>query len=340
MSGTIGNIIAQESFDWVATTTSSSVVPLAYRRHATIFNDFGFTTGVYEGYALNVSGGSNLLFTELLAHSAGFFCCHVKINGAAWNETIFSFTTNDGSKIFGVRFYHGTQKIEIQNASGVAVATSTGTYAKDQWYWMNIKYNIADSGGEVTVRLDNAATTDFVTWTGDTKSGANSNIYRVYLESTYSPCAIDNVIMHQPGTYLSERRMSVQRATGDSSYATDFVPSTGVSNYAMVDDITPSLTDYVSSTTVGNIDLYTRGAVSIEAIDSVTYCTLAAKTDVGNRELAHVTRTSGINYETAGIPVSATPFIYETHYTTNPATGVAWVTSDVNATEFGFKDKA
>lgn len=119
-----------------------------------------------------------------------------------------------------------------------------------------------------------------------------------------------------------------------------WTPSAGA-NYTCVDETTPNDdTDYVSSSTVGNVDTYTMQdtPAGTGAISGLAVTIRIKKDDANSRLVAAVLRIGGVDYvhpTPQGVPggYSYLQFIW----TLNPATGTAFTKAVVDALEAGYK---
>lgn len=170
------------------------------------------------------------------------------------------------------------------------------TFRSVQW-----KVTISDTVGVAEVKVDNITV---ITLTSqDTKNTANAYITQyqlgeVYTAGTYDHYIDDFWIVDTTGgvndTYLGDQRVQCcfPAAEGDQA---DYTPSTGTNNAALVDE-TPANddTDYVESSTVGNIDLYTitvsPSIPTAATVAGVQVCTTDKKTDSGTRTARHKIR--------------------------------------------------
>lgn len=115
----------------------------------------------------------------------------------------------------------------------------------------------------------------------------------------------------------------------------------GVSNaYQAVDETVPnSDTDYITGSTVGDIQLFTFGTISsTNDIHAIIPIPFAEKTDSGTATLASVALIGSTIY--TGTTKSPSAGSYEFHpdpWTTNPATGITFTTTEFNNIQIGVK---
>lgn len=120
--------------------------------------------------------------------------------------------------------------------------------------------------------------------------------------------------------------------------STQFTPTSGA-NWTNVDETDRSTADNVSSSTVGNTDLYTLGdlpanVVTVHGVRALGYW---QKSDAG-------ARTANLPIRSGGTTNNGASYVLPTSYSyalrllpLNPVTGVAWTISEVNALEAGVR---
>lgn len=114
---------------------------------------------------------------------------------------------------------------------------------------------------------------------------------------------------------------------------------TGASNgWEAVDETPPNTSDYIASSTVTDISLFTMGDIAsnyeIFAVQTLDY---SDKTDAGTAQHEHVLRVNATNYNSATtfVPSNSSPAYNAQIWETSPDTGVTWTILEVNALEFG-----
>jgi hypothetical protein len=124
----------------------------------------------------------------------------------------------------------------------------------------------------------------------------------------------------------------------------DFTPSTGIDNYALVDDpsASPSSSDYVDSDTNTEQDFYDYAnlpATGLGAIHAVNVISDAAMETVGNRTLkpkfraVSTAEADGANFVVQGTTLLSHPVILEI----DPVTSTTWTQSEIDGGEFGIE---
>jgi hypothetical protein len=116
-------------------------------------------------------------------------------------------------------------------------------------------------------------------------------------------------------------------------------PSTG-DNYACVEEVPASETDYVKVNAIGNIDTYAAGNLvgTVGSVKCVQVQALAISEGAPTpTRLQLVARSGAVDYFSADILVPATSATLANIWETDPATAAAWTEGGVNAMEIGVK---
>ena len=260
-----------------------------------------------------------------------------------------------------VAFYDsGSEQVTVHlNSSGKLYvargATVLGTGATvlsiNVFYYIEVKATIDNTVGAVTVKIN--GTTEITITGADTQQTANASANQIIIGGdqfstgggtfkTYD----DLVIWDTSGTanndFMGDIRVQALLPSGAGT-TTAWTPSSGA-NYTDVDESAPNDdTDYVSSSTPGQIDTYAMGnltsvAGTIKAVQSLLY---ARKDDAGVRTIAPVFHISATDYVQANLPDLTTSYQYLPQILeVSPATAVAWTLAEINAMEFGAKEVA
>lgn len=137
-------------------------------------------------------------------------------------------------------------------------------------------------------------------------------------------------------TFLGDCRVDTLLPTSDGT-SQQWTPSTPGTHYTLVDDSTPNTTDYVASQTVGHRETY--GMQDLSAVTGTIYgvqvALAALKSDAGARSVKPLL-LSGASEGLGTTAALSTSQTYTRHLqTTDPATGVAWTESAINAMQAG-----
>lgn len=242
----------------------------------------------------------------------------------------------------------GHYKVFRDGLNGTLLGTGTlSVYMrKDRWTHIEARVTIHESAGVVKLWVDGVLVFD---QTGlDTQNGGTGVINNIHLGDTWSSAGMsaywDDLVVADATSASGNETLGdcrvealIPNGNGNSS---QWVGSDGNStdNYLLVDEIPPSSTDYVESSTVGNKDTYAFGNLTSTSgtVLAVQKSAFAAKTDAGSRSIALVSRLSGTEVDSSNHSLSTSYAYYSTVEETKPGGG-AWSISDVNNAEFGVK---
>jgi len=137
--------------------------------------------------------------------------------------------------------------------------------------------------------------------------------------------------------FLGDSRIITLKPNGAGA-STQWTPSAN-SNYQNVDDTTSDGdSTYNYSGTVGQIDTFAMEDISGSGtIKGIAINLVARKDDASARQVSPITRVGSTNYEGSAHTMAATYVMYQSIRETNPATASAWLVSEVNAAEIGYK---
>ncbi len=234
---------------------------------------------------------------------------------------------SDGALVFG----RGDFTTNLIAASSAGLLSTNGI-----WHYAEVVLTRASgTSGAVAVYLDGTQVINEAA----TNTGA-SNIDRIVfgIDGAFSTTRIfDDLYIMDTASRVGERRIDVLRPSADTADK-DWVASTGVNNYAVVDETTfNDDTDYVSSATPGALDLYDLANLSFTPanITAVQVTYRARKDDATTREVRANIKSGGTtaNGATRGLTTSYQTFF--DLYETDPNTSAAWAASAVNALQAG-----
>lgn len=230
--------------------------------------------------------------------------------------------------------------------AGTVLATSTVALALGQWYYLELKATLHDTTGAIELRL-NGVTVASVT-NVDTKNAGTKTVFdtvQISIATGGNGMRIDDLyLLNGAGSRLNDFLGDVAIETlfpSGNGATSQFVGSDGNStdNYALVDEATPSATDYVGGATVGDTDTYTFGDLlrTGGTVHGVVATAYAANSDAGARGLALVARPGSTDRPGSGQALTTTYTPYREVWEQNPDTSTDWTVAAVNAAEFGVK---
>ena len=225
-----------------------------------------------------------------------------------------------------------------------AVATTTETYNYGEWILLEMYYKCDDSVGRWILKVNGIPTS--VDFTGDTRYGGATGLIdniRIGTDaySSWPPNAhIDNIVF-DTANWIGDTRIAGIKPSGAGN-STQWTPSAG-SNWDCVDEAPESDADYVSITSMDQVDTYAADDLPAEAyaVKSVQVSARARKqSSVAPQNIALAVRTGGADYFGSDSPLG---FSYDGHtalWENNPGTASPWTPSEVNGAEIGIKSRA
>ncbi len=240
----------------------------------------------------------------------------------------------------------GSLEIRRGTSGGTILATSTltGLIVAGTYQHVEFSFTISDTVGTFDIKINGIA----VAWslvtgtitTQDTRNGGTAAVTRLFWWFSQTGQDWTDLYYNQSG-YWGDGRIEMLKPTAEGN-SSQWTPSTGTDNSALVDDQTPNDdTDYVSSGNVGDkdtnvmADLVSTGG-TIQCVQGVDYF---RKDDAGVRSIVGVMRLSGTEVDSAVASSSSTYSYLRDPRTTKPGGG-AWAIADVNNNEKGYKVNA
>jgi hypothetical protein len=305
-------------------------------------------------YALRITSGSAQIYQG--AEKGEFLVAMpFRHNGVQSFFGVILSWTNGATVLGSVRINPTAHTISIY-VGNTSVATSVGALANlNTKYVMSIHVKIADADGIIEVRADGQ---DMVSFSGDTKPGANTGATDIYIGSptiTYSftnYAYFDSILLNDttgPGpdnTWPDYAPLYPIFPTGNGTYS-QMTGSDGnqVDNYALVDDMPGNGdTDYVKATQADLIDSYAATDPVIPegaTINSVIIKASPRKTNAAvDTQIAIGLRSGGVDAVGAdtSLPTAYGQMIQQ-RFTLDPADNQAWTPEKINALELLIKSR-
>ena len=216
------------------------------------------------------------------------------------------------------------------------------------WHYIEFKITFHDTAGSVEVRL-NGASTPFFSVTGvKTKQPGQNNIGAIWfgdrdnasLGYGYTFYLDDFYLCDDTGTtnndFLGECRVETLVPTSDTS-TNEFVPSTGTDHFALVDETTSSTADYLTSTIVGQKELFNVTDLSntpaiIYGVQATAYM---GKTNIGPKQAKILVNSNSTESASDAIDLNTSPIAYTMLLETNPDGNIAWDQTSIDAIQIG-----
>lgn len=300
------------------------------------------TSGIFNGGSTG-SGYRTFANTSTLVAGVWFKPISSIVNSAV---PILAFA--DGSTVqVGVGTTSTAGCRAYRNTTANILGTSASSLLLGQtWQRLEVKIVFHASAGSVEVRYNG---TQVINVTGvNTIATANAYANRVYIYWTSSDATTPNLDdlylldTNSPGPtdFLSDWRVRTLQPNAAGSSA-QFTPTSG-SNYDRVNDVPPSATDvaYVSSTTVGHIDLHAMADVptTVSGIQAVAHSIQTRSDDGTPTGTARSKLKSGATTSNGSTVTLTGSYQHQIDiYHTDPNTAGSWSATTVNALEAGYE---
>lgn len=205
------------------------------------------------------------------------------------------------------------------------------------WVGFALEFSISDTVGTLRLLLNGEEKLNLTNQ--DTRNGVSTTVDNVSLwtgqiASLRHLIDFDDLIVYDTFVGAGERRIETLYPNGDGTILT-LTPSTGVSHFGVVDELQANNTDWLSGTTIGNLDLLglTDLSSTPSAIDEVNVVMYSQKTDATSRALAAGIKSGATIQDGANINQAVGFTQYNRPVPLDPNTGLAWTPAAVNALE-------
>lgn len=135
-------------------------------------------------------------------------------------------------------------------------------------------------------------------------------------------------------TWIGDCKSGVLMVNGDTAQA-DFTLSTGVSGYALLDEVPANDSDYIettSSTAESDFE-FQNGPASLSEVLTVRPFVRAYKDDAGTCTIAPNVKSDGTKGTVSSQPITTAAAYYDSNVPLDPDTGVPWTPSGLNAAQ-------
>jgi hypothetical protein len=260
------------------------------------------------------------------------------LDAAAGVQCGLSYSPSDGL----IRLYRGLNL--------VLLGTGSTVMPQDTWHVIEWRTQILTSTtGTSEVWLDG---NQIITFSGDNSASATLNVQSVRLglqnaaglgSAALHFLAYDDIAANSTSGSINNGRpgdgrvlMLTPDGAGSSTQLTRGGTDTGA-NFSQVNELPPSMTQYVSSATVGQRDLYTLSnlGVAVQSVNCVEGVLFAVNSDASGGSIAPTIRSGGTTNEGTATGLSTSAAYVRQLWETDPATGAAWTAAAVDAAELG-----
>lgn len=261
---------------------------------------------------------------------------YAEANCNTWSSIQYVLT--DG-KVIEIRRMH-TDNLWHAYVDGTLVADGTIVTAESENHNIAFSVVIGDTGG-IRTWVDGLAD---IVYDGDTKPSAATNIAYVYLYhyartagGFWGRAYWDDLVIGSGSDLLQAPDCRFELLVPNSDVESDWTPSTGSDNYALVDEAPPSDADYVSTETDGDRDLYGVSdwdGTSKTPLFLVQW--LRAKKEASTTDkMTQILKSGAVESETADLTLSTSFAYLQRILAIDPATSAPWDETGINAISIG-----
>lgn len=329
--------IFRDGFDSYAVVTGN-VPPVGLGTKWDSITGVSFVAGRFGGQAVTCDdGGEGLTSRDFDSATASVnLNCSFKIAnlGGAYSALLFQ---SDTTAMFGIGVNSSGAIVAYRQTSGISGITTLGSSANgvfvgNAWYTLELIATVSDTTGSIQVRLDGEEVLNLTNI--DTRNGAPTTVNRLRIQSTTTNggTTVDDLYITDQNSYLT-KPVRIETLVPVSDGATlNWVPSTGTSHYALVDELPVSTTDYLSASNVGDVDELNLGNLSSTpaAIEELCLVAYASKTDATTRELYLGVKSGTTTSDGTSQVLNSTGLRHERVLATDPDTAAAWTANGVN----------
>jgi hypothetical protein len=228
------------------------------------------------------------------------------------------------------------------------LGTSAQQFTPDVWHTLEVRWQISSlTVGIVEVWVDG---TRWLNLTGiDNTAASNANVQGVQIGNflstpgagsyaAYDDLAINDTAGTVNNGQIGDGRVVLLKPTGAGSNTGQTRGGTDSgANWSQVEELPPSLTDYVYSATAATRDTYALSDVPAGswAVNCVEVLAYAQNSDAGAGSLGLTIKSGATTNEGTAQSLTTTGAYYRQLYETDPATSLAWTTVTVDALEAG-----
>jgi len=256
-------------------------------------------------------------------------------------------STGNNVELILARTADGVLTVGFGTAAYTAHAAG-GSMSNGIWYYVECKFTLHATTGSVVVQLNgvevinetnidtlqtNNTPTSFCLGMNNWESGDRGDIMfdDFYLCDNNGSTNNDFLGDVQVQTLTPDGNGNSSDWTGSDADSTD--------NYLHVDESTPDDdTSYIEDNTSTNKDLFTYTATSnADTVYGVVVKSIAKKVDAGAANMYHVCRSNTTESDSSELGLSTSYLGVTSVYETDPDTTAAWISSGVDAAQFGVK---
>jgi len=334
-------ITAIEGFDVLTTTLVAAKYPLGAQFSPTMAAGRFGSGQSYKPDSGNQNGEWSPTIAPAAAATFAFGLAILlpsgTIAGAGTGTRIVGFLDSGGNTQARITVAADGTVRAVSGVSTVMASSAAGVFTPDVFHFLECEFVLSDTVGVFKIWVDGVLVVNVTT--GDTKGASATTVFR--LQITPSGMGAGNIQLDDyyqtDGARLGESRVVTLMPTSDTADK-DWGRSAGSDNYALVDE-RPSDGDttYVTSSTVGDLDLYGMEDLSFTpaSIYAVQSSIIARKDDAADRAVRCNIKSGGTTANGTALGLAAGYQQRVTIHATDPNTAAAWTASGVNALQAG-----
>jgi len=232
--------------------------------------------------------------------------------------------------------------------SGTLLGAASAAMTADAWHVVEWRHQMTSSSAGVSeLWLDG---TRVVNFSGDNSQSATLlNVQTLTLGITVATIgagiyvAYDDIAINDTTGSVNNARAGDGRVillmpsgVGSSTQLVRGGTDTGA-NYSQVNELPPSMTQYVASATVGERDLYQMAdiGVAVTSINVVEALVYGQNGDAGPGQIAATIKSGSTTSEATAVTLGTGTGYIASRWETDPNTGAAWTVAGINAAEAG-----
>lgn len=257
------------------------------------------------------------------------------------------FSTLDGETNQCGVVYNSDGAIAVRRNAVVLGTSSAGALTYGAWNYVEAKIKVASTGGTAEIRVNGVTVLNLTSQdTANTAwDGINSFCIGGYTAAyaSFYGYMDDFYLCNNLGSYnndfLGDVTIDCLMPASDSSPNT-WTPSTGVSNYAVVDERGYAATEWTASNTVGNKTQFNMEdmAANPVGIKGAIVTTLSRRNGSGTNKYKAYISSGGSTQEATHYPAGAAEFrAYRMVSEVDPNGSVAWTKATINAAQVGLE---
>jgi len=297
-----------------------------------------------NAYRTSGSAGTQYWIRQVFdAQSTWIVGCAFRCTAVPSSTTLILLWQDGSTDQCGLNF-NGAGTLSV-NRGGTMIGTTTNALSTNTYYYIEWRLVINNTTGQAEIRVNG---TTWLNLTGqDTQNTSNATATTLLFGNINTLNSLGNAdfddiyICDGTGsaphnTFLGDCRVDTLFPNAEGS-TQQWTPSTAGTHYTLVDETAPNTTDYVSSITPTQRELF--GMQDLTVMTGTIYgaqsCLAIIKGDSGSRVVRNVVRSSSSDSLGSNTSLSTGQLYQLSIHATDPATSTAWTESGINNAQVG-----